>query len=107
VEAQKEFSPTEIKTNENGVRHIPWNNTLLPFQPLGNLLSYNRQISRGGVYNINKDDDTISVVILRSADNLLAVEVDQILGEQEIVIKQIEGPAPKPSFRRWNYYAYC
>jgi chemotaxis protein histidine kinase CheA/DNA-binding response OmpR family regulator len=96
VEAQKEFSPSDIKTNENGVRHIPWNNSLLPFQPLGNLLCYNRQISRGGVYNLNKDDDTISIVILRSADHLLAVEVDQILGEQEIVIKQIEGPAPKP-----------
>jgi chemotaxis protein histidine kinase CheA/DNA-binding response OmpR family regulator len=96
VEAQKEFSLSDIKTNENGVRHILWNNSLLPFQSLGNLLCYNRQISRGGVYNLNKDDDTISIVILRSADHLLAVEVDQILGEQEIVIKQIEGPAPKP-----------
>ncbi|VEP12117.1 Chemotaxis protein histidine kinase-like protein [Hyella patelloides LEGE 07179] len=97
VEAQKEFAPSEIQTNENGVKQIPWNNTLLPFQPLSNLLSYNRQIKRGGVYNLNKDDDTISVIVLRSADNLLAVEVDQIIGEQEIVIKQIEGPAPKPA----------
>ena len=97
VEAQKEFAPSEIQTNENGVKQIPWNNKLLPFQPLSNLLLYNRQASRGGVYNLNKDDDTVSIIVLRSADNLLAVEVDQIIGEQEIVIKQIEGPAPKPA----------
>ena len=97
VEAQNEYSPSEIVTNENGVRQILWDDKLLPFQPLNNLLSYNRQIVRGGVYNLNKEDDTISVIILRSADNLLAIEVDQILGEQEIVIKQIEGPVPKPS----------
>ena len=97
VEAQKEYLESEVQTNENGVKLVPWNNTLLPFQPLSNLLLYNRQISRGGVYNLNKEDDTISIIILRSADNLLAVEVDRIIGEQEIVIKQIEGPIPKPS----------
>ena len=97
VEAQNEYSSSDIVINENGVRQIRWNNQLLPFQPLSNLLSYNRQINRGGVYNLNKEEDTISIVILRSADNLLAVEVDQVLGEQEIVIKQIEGPVPKPS----------
>jgi chemosensory pili system protein ChpA (sensor histidine kinase/response regulator) len=34
-------------------------------------------------------------VILRGGNNLLAVQVDQVIGEQEIVIKQIEGPIPK------------
>ena len=97
VEAQKEYLESEVQTNENGVKLVPWNNTLLPFQPLSNLLFYNRQISRGGVYNLNQEDDTISIVILRSADNLLAVQVDRVLGEQEIVIKQIEGPIPKPA----------
>ena len=97
VEAQKEYLESEVQTNENGVKLVPWNNTLLPFQPISNLLSYNRQINRGGVYNLNKEEDTISIVILRSADNLLAVEVDRVIGEQEIVIKQIEGPIPKPA----------
>ena len=97
VEAQEEFLLSEVVTNENGVKQIPWNGTLLPFQPLGNLLFYNRQIGRGGIYNINKEDDTVSVIVLRSADNYLAVEVDQILGEQEIVIKQFDGPVPKPA----------
>jgi len=26
----------------------------------------------------------------------IGIQVDQVLGEQEIVIKQFEGPAPKP-----------
>jgi CheY-like chemotaxis protein len=38
----------------------------------------------------------ISIVVLRSAGNFIAIQVDQVLGEQEIVIKQLEGPAPKP-----------
>jgi chemosensory pili system protein ChpA (sensor histidine kinase/response regulator) len=38
----------------------------------------------------------ISIVVLRSTGNFIAIQVDQVLGEQEIVIKQLEGPAPKP-----------
>jgi chemosensory pili system protein ChpA (sensor histidine kinase/response regulator) len=38
----------------------------------------------------------ISIVVLRSGGNFIAIQVDQVLGEQEIVIKQLEGPAPKP-----------
>ena len=97
VEAQKEYLPNEIITDINGVKQISWEGEILPFQPLSNLLLYNRQLNRGGVYKLNKEDDFISIIILRSADNLMAVQVDQIIGEQEIVIKQIEGPVPKPS----------
>ncbi len=97
VEDTKEYLPSDIQTNANGVRCIPWKNTLLPLRPLNSLLNYNRQIRRAGIYNSNQNnDDTISVVILRSLDNLLAVEVDEVRAEQEIVIKQIDGPIPKP-----------
>ena len=34
---------------------------------------------------------------MRSAGSYLAISVDQIVGEQEIVIKQLEGPIPKPT----------
>ncbi len=95
IEDTREYTEGEIQTNTNGVKCIPWNNTLLPFQPLSNLLHYNRRINRGGIYSSDQQDDTISIVILRSNDNLLAVEVDRVVGEQEIVIKQIEGPIPK------------
>ncbi|GAB4243399.1 MAG: hypothetical protein Kow0049_32980 [Stanieria sp.] len=98
VEEAKEYSLSEIKTNSNGVKCINWNNSLLPFQSLSNLLSYNRQLSRANIYGGSQtDDDTVSVIVLHSGDHLLAVQVDQILGEQEIVIKQIEGPVPKPA----------
>jgi chemosensory pili system protein ChpA (sensor histidine kinase/response regulator) len=97
VEDTKEYLPSDIQTNANGVRCISWKNTLLPLRPLNSLLNYNRQIRRAGTYNTNQNnDDTISVVILRSLDNLLAVEVDEVRAEQEIVIKQIDGPIPKP-----------
>ncbi|MGL5794495.1 MAG: hybrid sensor histidine kinase/response regulator, partial [Waterburya sp.] len=97
VEDTKEYLPSDIQTNANGVRCISWKNTLLPLRPLNTLLNYNRQIRRAGIYNTNQNnDDTISVVILRSLDNLLAIEVDEVRAEQEIVIKQIDGPIPKP-----------
>ena len=98
VEDTKEYLPSEIEINANGVRCISWQDKLLPLRPLNTLLSYNRQISRAGIYSANQDeqDDTISVIILRSVDQLLAVEVDQVQAEQEIVIKQIDGPVAKP-----------
>ena len=97
VEDTKEYLPSDIQTNHNGVRCISWKNTLLPLRPLNGLLTYNREIRRAGLYNVNQNnDDTISVIILRSLDNLLAVEVDEIKAEQEIVIKQIDGPVAKP-----------
>ncbi len=97
VEDTKEYLPSDIQTNANGVRCITWKNTLLPLRPLKTLLNYNRKIRRAGIYNANQNnDDTISVIILRSIDNLLAVEVDEVKAEQEIVIKQIDGAIPKP-----------
>jgi chemosensory pili system protein ChpA (sensor histidine kinase/response regulator) len=90
VEAMKDFSPQDLKVNSEGQTCIPWYNGLLPLQPLSDLLYYNRQISRSTFYGGKQEEDNISVVILRSGNNLLAVQVDKVLGEQEIVIKQIE-----------------
>ncbi len=96
VEDMQDFFPKEIQTNEKGEKVIPWRNHLLPFKPLTKLLKYNRQIGRNQVYGSKREDDMVSIIILRSAGNYLAVQVDQVLGEQEIVIKQIKGPVPKP-----------
>lgn len=97
VEDTKDYRPEDIKINEQGQKCILWGNQLLPFQPLGSLLSYNRQISRSTIYGGQEYDDNISIIVLRGAGSLLAVQVDKILSEQEIVIKQIEGPIPKPA----------
>ena len=97
VENTQEYLPSDIQTNVNGVRCISWKDTLLPLRPLSSLLNYNRQIGRAGIYNAHQNkDDIVSVVILRSLDHLLAIEVDEIKTEQEIVIKQIDGPIAKP-----------
>ncbi len=38
----------------------------------------------------------ISVLVVRSGNTMLGLQIDQVLGEQEIVIKQFEGPVSKP-----------
>ncbi len=97
VEDMKDCIPKDLIINKDGHKFINWNDQTLRLFPLRDLLSYNRQLSRASVYGGNNEDDTISVIILRGAGNVLAVEVDQVIGEQEIVIKQIEGPVPKPA----------
>lgn len=73
---------------------ISWRDSCLPFRPLQEILKYNRQLSQGG-YSCNRED-TISIVVLHSTDVFVAFQVDQILDEQEIVIKPLAGPVPKP-----------
>lgn len=96
VEDMKDLTAHDVRINDEGQKCILWSGNLLPIQPLADLLSYNRQISRSSVYGGKPEDDHVAVVILRGGASLLAVQVDQVLGEQEIVIKQIEGPVPKP-----------
>ncbi|AOW99447.1 histidine kinase [Moorena producens PAL-8-15-08-1] len=96
VEDMQDVSPDCIQTNSQGQAFLQWRDTQIPFKPLSELLTYHSQLSRASVYGSQREDNLISVVVLRSTGNMLAVEVDQVLGEQEIVIKQIEGPAPKP-----------
>ncbi len=96
IEDTKDFAAEEIKVNAQGQKCISWNNELLPFRPLGTLLRYNRQITRSIVYTSNTENETVPIIILRGGNNLLAIQVDQVLGQEEIVIKQISGPLPKP-----------
>ncbi|HIK15097.1 MAG TPA: hybrid sensor histidine kinase/response regulator [Leptolyngbyaceae cyanobacterium M33_DOE_097] len=96
VEDMLDLPKERIQTNAEGQHCISWRDTILPLRPLSDLLAYNRHLSRGNVYGGNQEDDIVSIVVLRSAGNYLALQVDQVLGEQEIVIKQLEGPVPKP-----------
>jgi len=97
VEDMLDVPREQIQTNESGESCIQWRDQLLPFQSLSDLLKFNRSLGRGSVYGGNQEEDIVSVVVLRSnAGSYLALQVDQVLGEQEIVIKQLEGPAPKP-----------
>ncbi|MBO3457711.1 response regulator [Aetokthonos hydrillicola Thurmond2011] len=96
VEDTLDIPVRNIQEDANQQKFIPWRDTVLPLRPLKDLLTYNRQLSRGNVYGGNREDDMISVVVVRSANTLIALQIDQVLSEQEIVIKQFEGPAPKP-----------
>jgi chemotaxis protein histidine kinase CheA/DNA-binding response OmpR family regulator len=97
VEDTKDYLPSDVHSNEEGRKCVYWREMELPIYPLSELLNYNRQFSRRPSYTNKLSDDTVAIVILRSAGNLLALQVDRVLGEQEIVIKQIEGPIPKPA----------
>lgn len=88
------FAPQRLITDEKGQRYLPWRDQTVPFQRLSELYKYHR--TQRGYGGPATDDETISVVVLRSAGTYLAVQVDRAIGEQEIVIKQLSGPIPKP-----------
>ena len=89
--------PRDRITKDNQDQNcIRWRDQLLPFQPVTDLLKFNRTIGRGRVYGGSQDDDVLSIIVLRNASTFVALQVDQVIGEQEIVIKQLEGPVPKP-----------
>ena len=85
-----------VQVNSQEKRCIPWRDRLLVIHPLSDLLKYNRPFARSSMYGGAQDENDLAMVILRSAGEVVAIEVDQVLGEQEIVIKQPEGPIPKP-----------
>ncbi|MGD1937326.1 MAG: response regulator [Cyanophyceae cyanobacterium] len=92
------FTTTQdkVQVNSQEIRCIPWRDRLLPIYPLSDLLKYNRPFTRSSLYGGTQEENALAMVILRSAGEVVAIEVDQVLGEQEIVIKQPEGPIPKP-----------
>ena len=96
VEDMLDVPRDKIQTESEEETFIPWRDTMLSFRNMRELLVYHRHLGRGSVFGGNAEEDIISVVVLRSAGNYLALQVDQVLGEQEIVIKQLEGPVPKP-----------
>jgi chemotaxis protein histidine kinase CheA/ActR/RegA family two-component response regulator len=97
IEDTQDVSPEQIQKNNQGEDCIFWRDSLMPFKPLSDLLGFNRPLPRNNFYSTQEDDtDLVSILILRSDGNLLAVQVDKITGEQEIAIKPLQGPASKP-----------
>ncbi len=97
IEDTQDISPEQIQTNGEGKQCVFWRDELMPFTPLSDLLGFNRPLARNNFYTTNEDDsDLVSILILRSDVNLIAIQVDKITGDQEIVIKPLQGPASKP-----------
>lgn len=95
-EDMMEVPTSQIMTDENGQSSLNWRDTVLPLQHLSNLLSYSRHLSRSNVYG-KQENDEVCIIVLRNDTNYMALQVDQFLGEYEIVIKQLEGPIPQPA----------
>ncbi|MEN9240704.1 MAG: response regulator [Thermostichus sp. DG02_3_bins_51] len=98
VEEMLDIPADEVQVDEQGRPSIPWRDQRLYFQPLSNLLAYSRSHnrSRSEVYSISQDEGIIPIVVLQSAGQYVALQVDSFVEEQEIVIKQLRGPVPKP-----------
>ena len=97
IEDTQDVSPEQVQMNSEGKQCIVWRDELMPFTPLSDLLGFNRPLAHNNFYTTTEDDsDLISILILRSDGNLTAVQVDKITGDQEIVIKPLQGPASKP-----------
>ncbi|MEL7357667.1 MAG: response regulator [Cyanobacteria bacterium J06560_6] len=96
VEDMLDVPADRIVKNEQGQDCVKWRDRILPFQAVTELLKFNRTLGRGRVYGGSQEDDVLSIIVLRSANTFVAIQVDQVIGEEEIVIKQLEGPVPKP-----------
>jgi chemotaxis protein histidine kinase CheA/ActR/RegA family two-component response regulator len=98
IEDSLSVKPYSIIENADGQKFFPWRDQQMPFRQLSDLLAFNRPMKRVNYYGAGIEDieQSISIIVLRSGGDLVAVEVDRVLGEQEIVIKPLQGPAPKP-----------
>jgi chemosensory pili system protein ChpA (sensor histidine kinase/response regulator) len=97
VEDMLDVPEDRVQRNAQDQPCIQWRDQLIRFRPLSDLLRFNRQTTRSTVYGGTQDDDMLSIVILRTAGEYIALQVDRVEGEKEIVIKQLEGPIPKPT----------
>jgi chemosensory pili system protein ChpA (sensor histidine kinase/response regulator) len=86
----------KIQQDINEESFIVWRGIKLPVKPLKDILVFNRQFGSGQALIMNRNNDMISVLVVRSGNTMLGLQIDQVLGEQEIVIKQFEGPISKP-----------
>ncbi|MBD2579124.1 response regulator [Oscillatoria sp. FACHB-1406] len=97
VEDMFDLPLTQIHATSDGYQYIQWRDIRLHFCMLSELLTYHRKLGRSNLYVSGREDNMVSVVVLRSATSFLAIGVEQLLGDREIVIKQIIGPVPKPA----------
>ncbi|MGK7910340.1 MAG: response regulator [Synechococcus sp.] len=99
VEEMVDISLDSVRRDAEGNSLIDWQDQELILKPLAELFSYGNRHSRGHaeVYSSSSySDDVVPIIILQSGGQRVAVQVDSFVEEQEIVIKQLSGPAPKP-----------
>ncbi|MEY2984101.1 MAG: hypothetical protein RLZZ568_718, partial [Cyanobacteriota bacterium] len=97
IEDTKSVMLSDIMTDADGNRSVNWNNCVIPLHHLADLLKYNGQLHQNQVYDTAPSRDRVSLILVRGiGSEHLAIQVDQVIGEEEIVMKQIDGPIPIP-----------
>jgi chemotaxis protein histidine kinase CheA/ActR/RegA family two-component response regulator len=96
IEDVVDLGPDQLTQDDEGQSWIVWRDRQLLCKTLAQMLPYNRAMKRSGRYQNPDNTGKFSVVILRSGDDFVGLQVDEVIGEQEIVIKQLTGPVPKP-----------
>jgi two-component system, chemotaxis family, sensor kinase CheA len=87
VEHIFKVKPGDIKTAENKTI-VSLNGSALSFVKLADLLDL-AVISAGEARKVRKKADPIPVVVLRNADLRIAVGVDAVINEQEVLVKNL------------------
>ncbi|MEN9244120.1 MAG: response regulator, partial [Gloeomargarita sp. DG02_5_bins_242] len=92
-----DVTPNMIHTGADGKQTLEWaGGQRIPLRRLSELLHYGRLIGRGNIYGGTGTQEGMSVVVVQSLGRYVAFQVDQVLNEQEVVIKQLSGPVRKP-----------
>ncbi len=91
-----DVTPEMIHTGADGKLTLDWQGQRIPLRSLSELLHYGRLIGRGNIYGGATAQEGMAIVIVHSLGRHVAFQVDQVLNEQEVVIKQLTGPVKKP-----------
>ncbi|MGB6296493.1 MAG: hybrid sensor histidine kinase/response regulator, partial [Rivularia sp. (in: cyanobacteria)] len=99
-------SPDQIKHFENK-KVLYWNTgkeeRMVNLLNLSDLMQYHRSFTSENTLSIqptiNNTDDTVNpILLLRSNDQILGLEIDQIIGEQELVVRPLGQAISPPKY---------
>ncbi|APB34564.1 two-component hybrid sensor and regulator, partial [Gloeomargarita lithophora Alchichica-D10] len=90
-----DVTPDMLHTGTDGKPTIDWAGQRIPLRQLSELLRYGRLIGRANIYGTSTQEG-VSVVVVNNLGRFVAFQIDQVLNEQEVVIKQLTGPVHKP-----------
>ncbi|MGB3754802.1 MAG: hybrid sensor histidine kinase/response regulator [Rivularia sp. (in: cyanobacteria)] len=99
-------SPEQIKHFENK-KVLYWNTgkeeRMVNLLSLSDLMQYHRPFTSENILSnqstINNTDDTVNpILLLRSNDQILGLEIDQIIGEQELVVRPLGQAIAPPKY---------
>ncbi|MCS6782643.1 MAG: response regulator [Gloeomargarita sp. SKYBB_i_bin120] len=90
-----EVTPQMITTGPDGKPLLEWAGQRIPLRRLSELLHFGRLLGRGNIYGTSTQEG-MAIVVVHSLGRYVAFQVDQVLSEQEVVIKQLGGPVKKP-----------